>query len=402
LLDELASGAPTISAPDIQRAFTLTHASTTLVIFVVPAIVGFIVDPFVFLASDRYPRKWFVGGGLGVMAIASFAAALAPNTAVLAGAIACWYVASGAASSVAQATLVDRDPAQGARTMTRWTLFAAIGDLVAPLALGGLAAAGLSWRASFVLVGIALSIWCIAVTAARFPETRSAHDDEPERPPLLQALRVALRDRVLVLWLLGVALCDLLDEILVVFASLHVRIELGASPAWQSAILTSLVVGGIVGLAVLDRLLTRYSDTKLLVWCCITCAVTYAAWLASPSLLVSAILMFPVGATSATLYPLATARAYARCPGRSGVVLAASNLFTPFGLMLPWLLGMVADRTGTLVALALLIVQPIGLGVLAYARRAPASPDAPPLRADAPAPDGPPRAPDAPAPNAPS
>jgi MFS family permease len=72
LLDELASGAPTIGAPDIERAFGLTHASITLVIFVVPAIVGFVVEPVVFLASDRYPRKWFVAGGLGAMALASF------------------------------------------------------------------------------------------------------------------------------------------------------------------------------------------------------------------------------------------------------------------------------------------------------------------------------------------
>jgi MFS family permease len=360
-----------MSAPDIQRAFTLRHASTTLVIFVVPAIVGLVVEPFVFLASDRYPRKRFVAGGLGVMALASFAAAAAPNVAVLAAAISCWYVAAGAAAAIAQATLVDRAPEQGARTMTRWTLFAGIGDLLAPLAIGGLAAAGLSWRASFVLVGIALAIWCVAVLAGHFPEARAAHDDEPEKPPLLQALRVALRDRVLVLWLFGVALCDLLDEILVVFASLHVRIELGAGPGWQSAIIGGLVIGGIAGLAVLDRLLVRYSDTRLLVWCSATCALSYAAWLASPSLLWSAILIVPVGATSATLYPLAAARAYARCPGRSGVVLAASHLFTPFGLMLPWLLGMVADSAGTLLALALLVVQPLGIGALAFTRRAP-------------------------------
>lgn len=364
-----------MSAPDIQRAFTLRHASTTLVIFVVPAIVGLVVDPLVFLLSDRYPRKWFIAGGLGAMALASFAAAAAPNVVVLAAAISCWYVAAGAAAAIAQATLVDRAPEQGARTMTRWTMFSAIGDLLAPLALGGIVAAGLSWRASFVLVGIALAIWCVAVLAAHFPETQAAPDDEPEKPPLLQALRVALRDRVLVLWLFGVALCDLLDEILVVFASLHVRIALGAGPGWQSAIITGLVVGGIVGLAILDRLLVRYSDTRLLVWCSASCALSYAAWLASPSLLWSAILIVPVGATSATLYPLAAARAYARCPGRSGVVLAASHLFTPFGLMLPWLLGMVADGAGTLVALALLLVQPLGIGALAFARRAPAAAD---------------------------
>lgn len=358
-----------MGAPDIQRAFGLTHASTTLVIFVVPAIVGFVVEPFVFLASDRYPRKWFIGGGLGVMAVSSFAAALAPNAATLAAAIACWYVAAGASASLSQATLVDRAPEHRARTMTRWTLFAAVGDLLAPIAVGGIAALGLTWRANFALVGSALAIWFLAIAASRFPETRAAGDDEPARPPLWQALREALRDRVLVWWLLGIALCDLLDEILVVFASLHVRIELGAGPGWQSAIIAGLVIGGIAGLAVLDRLLARYAEKTLLVSCSLASAVTYVAWLAAPSLLWSAILMVPVGATSATLYPLAASRAYARCPGRSGVVLAGGHLLTPLGLALPWLLGLVADRAGTLVALALLIVQPLGLALLAHASR---------------------------------
>jgi predicted MFS family arabinose efflux permease len=369
LLDELASGAPTTGAPEIQRAFGLTHASTALVIFVVPAIVGLVVEPVVFLASDRHPRKWFVAGGLGVMAASSFVAALAPNAAVLAGAIACWYVATGAAASLSQATLVDRAPEHRARTMTRWTLFGAIGDLLAPVAAGGLAALGLSWRADFVLVGSALAIWCVAIAASWVPEPQAARGDEPAPPPLWRALREALRDRVLVGWLFGLALCDLLDEILVVFASLHARLELGAGPGWQSAILAGLVIGGLAGLAVLDRLLARYTDTTLLVACGLLCAVTYVAWLAAPSLLASAILIIPVGATSSTLYPLASARAYARCPGRSGVVLAGGHLFTPLGLALPWLLGLVADRAGTLAALALLIVQPLGLALLAYISR---------------------------------
>jgi MFS family permease len=369
LLDELASGAPTIGAPDIERAFGLTHAAITFAIFVVPAIIGFVIEPVVFLLADRYPRKWFIVGGLGAMAGASFMAALAPNAATLSVAIAIWYIAAGAAAALSQAALIDGDPDGRARTMTRWTLFAAVGDLIAPLAIGGLALLGFSWRANFVFVGVALAVWCAAIAMCRFPEAHAAGDDEPERAPLWRAFLEALRDRVLILWLLGIALCDLLDEILVVFASLHVRIELGGSVGWQSAIISGLVVGGIAGLAVLDRLLTKYSDHTLMIACSLACAITYVAWLAAPTLLLSAILIVPVGATSATLYPLAAARAYARCPGRAGIVLAGNHLFTPVGLALPWLLGMVADSAGTLLALALLTVQPLGLAMLARVSR---------------------------------
>jgi MFS family permease len=88
-----------------------------------------------FVLADRYPRRWFIAGGLGVMAAASFAAALAPSAVALAIAISIWFLANGIAVALAQATLVDRSPDHRARTMTRWTLCALAGDLAAPLVL---------------------------------------------------------------------------------------------------------------------------------------------------------------------------------------------------------------------------------------------------------------------------
>ncbi|HEU0035523.1 MAG TPA: MFS transporter, partial [Kofleriaceae bacterium] len=283
-------------------------------------------------------------------------------------ALAVWSCASGAAGPLAQTALVDARPDDRARTLTRWTLWSVAGDIAAPLALAAFAALGLSWRASFATVAALLAIWTVALAMRPLP---AAHVEGPaeDRVSTWQALRAALRDRVLIAWLFGVALCDLLDEILVVFASLHVRIELGASPAWQAAILASFMLGSAGGLVAIDRLLACRSDRGLLVACGIACAACYALWLAAPALWLSAVLALPVGATAAPLYPLAAARAYARCPGRSTIVLVGQHLFTPLGLALPPLLGLVADHAGTHVALALLIVQPIALAVLAAATR---------------------------------
>ncbi len=368
MFDELSAGVPTAGSPDIERAFALDHASLSVVIFVVPAIVALVIEPIVFLLADRYPRKWFIAGGLAVMAVGSFAAALAPSASVLAFAISGWAVATGTAAALAQGTLVDRAPDRRAQTMARWTLVSLFGDLLAPLVLAGLAAVGLGWRTAFVISGGVLAVWCVAVVATPFTTPANAPSDERE-PALWASLRAALGDRVLLLWLFGTALCDLLDEILVVFASLHVRNELHASIGWQSAIITTFVAGGALGLTILDRLLGHHSERKLMIAISSVCAGCYVLWLLAPALWMAVVLMVPLGATAACLYPLAAARAYARCPGRSGVVLAASHLFTPFGLALPWLLGLVADRAGTWVALALLVVQPLGLAVLAFGDR---------------------------------
>ncbi|MEO8699045.1 MAG: MFS transporter [Kofleriaceae bacterium] len=363
VLDELASGVPTAGAPDIERTFGLAHSHTALVVFVVPGIVALVIEPIVFLLSDRFPRRWFIAGGLAGMAAAALLSAIAPTPEILVVAFSLWFISSGAATALSQATLVDRDPEHRARTLTRWSLCSLVGDLAAPAILAVLAALGFEWRVAFVIVGIVVGVWAVAVALRPFPP--AAVLAEEAAPSMWQSVRTALGDRVLLLWLFGCALCDMLDEILVVFASLHVRDELGGGPTWQAVILGASMGGGALGLVVLERLLTRYSERTLLVATGLGCAVAYLAWLAAPTLWLSALLMLPVGAAATALYPLAAALAYARAPGRSGMVLAAGHLFTPLGLALPFAIGLVADAAGTQVALLLLVAQPLGMALLA-------------------------------------
>ena len=356
---------PVVGAPDIEATLGAAHAVLALVLFVAPGAIALVVEPFLFVLADRYPRRWFVRGGLAVMAVASLAAALSTGPVTLALALGVSYVASGTSISLGQATLVDRDPDQRARTLARWSLWSIAGDLAAPALLAALALAGTSWRTGFAVVGALLAVWAVLVAATPFADapTTTADTDEP-RAGLLATLRDALTDRVLVAWLFGTALCDLLDEILIVFASLHVRVDLHAGPFWQSAVIGAVVGGGIIGLLLLDRLLQRLSERTLLVAASVGCIVTYVPWLAVSSPLATTLLAIPVGICAAPLYPLAAAQAYARRPNQSGSVLAASHLFTPLGLALPFLVGALADAAGTTVALAVLALQPLGLVIL--------------------------------------
>ncbi|MCM8748965.1 hypothetical protein NET02_07410 [Thermomicrobiaceae bacterium CFH 74404] len=75
--------------------------------------------------------------------------ALAPGPGLLFLAMAVIYPAGGAAVGLAQATLVDIYPEDTARTMTRWTISAAIGDLLGPVVVASVLAAGLGWRPLF-------------------------------------------------------------------------------------------------------------------------------------------------------------------------------------------------------------------------------------------------------------
>jgi predicted MFS family arabinose efflux permease len=371
-VDELASGVATSGAPELQQTFATSYAELATVIMLVPGIVGLCLEPPLFLLADRWPRRWFITGGFAGMVASMIVAALAPGPITFAIAISLYGIASGAAVGLAQATLVDANPTRRAAIITRWTLLAALGDGAAPALLTLVAALGLTWRAGYLVLAGVIAAWAIVVALRPLPVgfAPPAPDGEgapAPAPTLWPALVAAIRNRRLVGWLFALVLCDLLDEILVVLASLHLRDTLGAGPEWRTIVLVALVAGSVIGLVAVERLLVQVAATRLLVWTAIACAVTYAVWLCAPTPLASAILMVPVGITSAPLYPLTAAQAYAANPGKSGAVLAIGHLFTPLALALPWLLGAVADAWGLPIALGLLAIQPVGLAIMAIA-----------------------------------
>jgi MFS family permease len=373
VFDELVSGLASVAEPDIERAFGASHAAATAMLFLVPGIVAFVVEPWLFLLADRYPRRWFIRGGLVAMALAALAAACSHDPYLLAGAQAVKWCAIGAASGLAQATLVDQTAGDGrARTIARWTLLSVAGDLGAPLLLAAVAVAGYGWRTGYAIAAALLGVWSIATWLVPIAGTGEADDDDDGTSPgVIAAFKIALRDRRLLAWLFATALCDLLDEIFIVLASIHVRDDFGASARWQTATIAAFVAGSALGLAVLDRVLKRTAELRVLVAAAAGCAVAYTLWMLAPTPLWGVIAMAPVGVCAAPLYPLASAQAYAARPESSGLVLAASHLFTPLGLAIPFGLGAIADVAGTRVALAVLLVQPIALCILAIRIRKP-------------------------------
>jgi MFS family permease len=363
LFDELYSGVPSVGAAGIQHAFATSYEATAWVLLLAPSLVAMAVEPVLFLLADRHPRKWFVCGGLLAMSAAALVAAWSPHPYVLAAALSVAFIASGSGVALAQATLMDAYPAERERVMARWTLLGLAGDFAAPALMAGLAAVALGWRSAYLIVGAGVGLWALWLLRVRFPApTRDADDDEPG---LFEALRTALANRRLLLWLFGASLCDMLDEILVVFASLHLRDHLGAGEVARSAVLAAFLVGGAIGLALSEWLMRRIAPLRLLLGASVVCAVVYPLWIAAPSVVTSAILLALVGVATAPLYPIAAAQAYAALPDRSGAVNAAGAVFTPLPLVLLWGLGWLADRAGTGVALLVLIAQPVGLAAIA-------------------------------------
>lgn len=325
-------------------------------LLLLPALIALVLEPIVFLAADRWPRRWFLRGGLAAMAVCALAAAFAPGPWSFSIALSFGAVASGTATALAQATLVDRHPGARERVMVRWMLFGLAGSLGGPILL-----AGLHWRTAFAIVAVLLAAWC--AFAWRVPIEAAPSEEEEE------AAAAQFAGGSLWRWLGACALCSLLDDILFVFASLHLRDVLGAGAGERAVVLGAFIAGGAAGVVWTDRLLTRHAPLRVLQVACVACAGVYAAWLAAPTWWLSALGMLLVGATTAPLYPICVAQAYAALPGRSGAVNAAGHVFTPLQMVTPFLLGLLADRAGTFAALACLIAQPLGVLVLASSLR---------------------------------
>ena len=363
-IDEFASGIPTVGIPGIQSDFELTYSTAALLIFTGPLLVGWILEPPIFLLADRYPKKWFVCGGLFAMGAIDLIIGLSGTFAVVAGALLLLYTASGAGVSLSQATLMDTYPEERERLMTRWVLMGATGDLAAPALFWLLALFALGWREAFVIAGVLIVVYALLLSRQRFEAPPALRRDEAELGTWA-ALKLAFRDRKLLMWLFASWLCHLMDELLVAFGALHMRDNLGADAETRSVILMALMLGGMAGLVVLDRLLARFERLKLLIAACLGTAVCYSAWLTADSAIASGIWMFATGFFLSALYPLAKAQAYRALPGRSGMLNAMAHVFTPLDIVVPLALGLVADRFGLLPALAVLLAQPIGLFVIA-------------------------------------
>jgi Na+/melibiose symporter-like transporter len=260
---------------------------------------------------------------------------------------------------------MDAHPERREQLMTRWVLFGSLGDLATPALFALLALWSFGWRAAFLVAGALFAVAAIALPS-RFPRVRRSGAEGAR--PIRRALVEALRNRTLLLWLTGAALCALLDEILVAFGSLYLRDVLGAGVAERSLVFACFVAGGVPGLLVVDRLLVRFDPVRVLFVSAALCAAAYLAWLFAGSVAASAGLAAGVGCTSATLYPLTQAQAYRALPEWSGTVAAMGSLFGWAQLLILPALALVADLWGLLPAMLLLAAQPVGILLIVASR----------------------------------
>jgi MFS family permease len=373
-LDELGSGVLPVSASDIRDEFAVAYSGIALMLLVAPLLLSMVVEGPLLLFSDRWKRERVATACMAAMGICLLVAASASSAWMLALAFGAWGSIGGLGCGLCQGVLMDAYPDERERWMTRWTLMGELGDFVTPLLIIALTAAGLGWRAALVVAGALQLVHALVLSLVRLePATADGDaangddddDDDDARGSIWENLRAALRDRELMLWLGACALCCLLDEILVAFGVLFLRDELGAGVDVQALAFLVAALCGVLGLFLTDRLLHRVDPRNVLIASSLATAVVFVLWLFARTIPASVILLGLIGLFCAPLYPICAARAYAARPGQAGLVAALDQLFVPVPVLAPLLIGFVADRFGIVFALALLLLQPVGVALAA-------------------------------------
>jgi predicted MFS family arabinose efflux permease len=364
-VDETFSGVPMLGAPDIRSSFDLGYSGVAATILSVPLLLSLFVETPLLLFVKRFGRRRVVFAGFLGMALAAFAGALTTSAWQLAACLTASGIAAGLALSFTEASLMDAAPDHRELWMTRWTLAGSLGDLAGPGIIALFAWLSFGWRGAFVVVGAMSLIAALTVSRA----ISGGEIDDDDHLPIREALRRAFNNTSLLWWCVGVTLCDLLDEIVIVFAALFLREVRGADAATTALALSIFPAAAAVGLVVTERLLKRMQPLRILTVACVTCAAALVAFILVPNVGVAIVMLALVGFMNAPLFPLTTAQMYRALPEDSTTVNAVAHLFAPVQVLFPIAIAFTADRFGLSIAVAMLLLQPLGILLIRMTQR---------------------------------
>ncbi len=359
LFDEIVSGLPVVGLPLLRDQLGLSYEQIGL-LFAVGSCSAMVLEPIINVLSDHHSKRWWILGGLLCLILSFVMAGSASNYSVLLLVFALYYPAVGTAVGLAEATLIDADLARSSVTMTRWTLLASVGDILAPLLVIGLVSLHQGWPQ---ICWLAAFLWaCLFLLTVMQPFPRqTAEGSEPKvqdlrgertnytqpdpasgrekndrgleksRASTWRTLNQAVRNPRLVRWGLLALIPTMVDEVLLGFVALYLRDILHASETTIGLLLTGALLSSLLGLVLLDRLTWLRAAAsqvphRLLAGMAVVVLAGMLLLLTTRSIWLAGLALGVIGLGDAGWYPIAQAQTYAQLPGRSSLVRAITGL----------------------------------------------------------------------------
>jgi FSR family fosmidomycin resistance protein-like MFS transporter len=345
--------------PLIRDDLGLSYAEVGLVL-AIPGFIGSALDPLIGVVGDTARRRaLMLAGGLGFAFSAALTSAAVGFWTLLV-ALVIGNPATGAFVSLAQATLMDRDPEQRERNMARWTLAGSFGYVGGPVLLAGALWLGLGWRG--IIAALALASLPLALATRCLPLTAVA-DGRSLREGFNHAL-ASLRSREVLRWLAMLEAADFLLDVFHGYLALYfvdvARVDAGAAAlgvaTWTGA--------GLLGDWLLLWVLRRMRGRRYLRASALAALAVYPAFLLVPHYGTKLVLVALLGLLNSGWYALPKAGLYASLPGRSGAAVAVGGVGGLLGACVPLLIGFVATGVGLATTMWILLFAPVVLLLL--------------------------------------
>lgn len=360
LLDELFFGAREAAWPLVRTDLGLNYAQIGLLLSV-PAFIASLIEPVLGILADTWKRRVLILGGGLFFAAACFLSGLSMNFLSLMIASILFYPASGAFVSLAQAALMDHDPARHEHNMARWTLAGSVGVVGGPLLLGAAIALGIGWRGVYIILG-AVSLGVVAL-AWRFPFSNGNSEDEEELTFMdgVKNALAALKRFDVLRWFILLNFSDFMLDILLGYLALYFVDVVGVSET-EAGIAVAVWTGvGLLGDLLLIPLLERMRGLVYLRYSAVIEMVLFVAFLLVDSMPAKLVLLGLLGFFNSGWYSILQGQVYTAMPGQSGTVLALTNITSFFTPLVPLALGALAERFGLGPVMWLLLLGPIAL-----------------------------------------
>jgi len=361
--DELNYGIGNAALPAIRADLGLSYIQIGLLLGL-PGIINTLIEPVLMLLGDtRYRKQIIFTGGivivLSLVAIASTQYFLVVLLGMVIG-----YPASGAFVSLSQATLMDINPGREPQMMARWTVSGSVANLIGPLILAAGFALGFGWRWAYFGMAVLCLILVGLTWSRQFPSPASvetmSQSTQPEKK-LLAGFWEAMRNPILMRWLILLQFSDLLLDVLTGYLPLYFTDVTGMSIAQASLMMGVLMLAGLISNIVLIPMLDRFPGRNLVRISAGVTGVLYAAWLLAPWLWAKIGLIILIKLVTMGWYEVLQGEAFATIPGRSGTVMATNSIMGLLGGGISFFIGWAAAQVGLPAAMWLLLAGPICL-----------------------------------------
>ncbi len=361
-IDELIFGVTDAAWPLIRTDLHLNYIQIGLALSL-PGIIGNMVEPILGILGDTWKRRVLILGGGVLFALSSLLTAVSHNFLFLLISFMVFNPSSGAFVSLSQATLMDLDPTRYEHNMARWTFAGSVGVFLGPLLLGGAAYIGFGWRGVFIIL-VVLSVLILAGAWRILPVSSQLHPTFPSFLSLWEGIQNALynlKRGMVVRWLVLLEFSDLMLDILYGFLALYFVDVVGFS-ASKAALGVALWTGfSLLGDFLLIPLLEKVRGLNYLRFTVIAELVLFPTFMLVPNPWAKLVVVGLLGLFNSGWYAILRGNLYSSLPGKSGTVIAISNIVGLFGKLIPFGIGLAAERFGLGSAMWLLLAGPIAL-----------------------------------------